>query len=77
MWKDADRHDCSTRLSAGPQRGTLGYLALAAFCLALLAGYATHVAAALWQGHYGLLLGGILFFPLGVANGWLTWLDWL
>jgi len=73
----SDQHDVSDRIAGLQSRGTLGYLLFAVFSLAVLAGYITHVVVTAWEGSYWLLVLGMLFFPLGVGNGWLIWLGWI
>lgn len=74
---DSDETRAGSNTISTHPRGTLGYLVLAVLSLAVLAGFLTHIVVSAYEGAWLMLIGGILFFPLGVGNGWWIWLKWL
>jgi uncharacterized membrane protein len=50
-----------------------GLTAIAAVILLPLAGYITHFIVCIANDKAALLIGGMIFFPLGIIHGWGSW----
>jgi hypothetical protein len=65
------------------KQSALDWIAIRAFDLIItiffyllpLAGLVLHIITCLYEDRVGLLIAGIIIFPIGVVHGWGLWLE--
>ena len=43
------------------------------FCMLCFAAWLTHIVISFEEGMWGFLIGGMMFFPLGIGHGFYLW----
>ena len=56
--------------------GEIGGLLTTVFVLVGVGGWLTHIVYCFTHAAWGLLIGGALFFPVGIIHGWGRWFGW-